>query len=152
MQLLSQTTPWGCLITSAAIVLGEKNIDNLIKELGHDGSKELEPGIYQGFHYQEIIDLAFHRGYPVTIIELNPRSESYKTGKVWEVDFIINKWRRFNDYLKNARGIICGLRSDYHAVAWDGEKIYDSGKNIVTDLNHIDMKIDYFLRFDKIIS
>lgn len=153
MKLINQTNSWGCFITSAAMVLDE-SVEQLIQELGHDGSEIVAPDVRKGLHYQEFIDLAIKRGFTVTTIEYNPESENYPTGLTWEVIPEEKRQERFHNHLLGHRGIICGLKkTNYHAVAIDIDgKIYDPGKRKVTDLEHIDIQLDYFLRVDKIIS
>jgi len=152
MKLIKQSTPYGCFIASVAMLLGE-SIEQLVQELGHDGSEEIASGVYRAFHYQEIIDLAWRRGLAVIVIELNPDSEDFASKKVWPIKFKVDNKIRFTQYLKSNHGIICGLvNKNYHAVGWDGKEVYDPGQGIITDLDHIDMEIDYFLLFKEIKS
>jgi len=145
-------TAWSCLAESAAMALNMSYAD-LIREIGHDGGKIIfpelpEPGKRQGFHMQEIIDIAIKRGYAVTPIEPLPCSTPDGL-KVYTVHFEI---KRFYNHLENARGIITGMKRKWrHAVYWDGCCVIDPA-GTVYDLDFLDMDIDCFWLFSEIKS
>lgn len=117
-----------CLIFSAAMVLGE-HPEDLCTEIGHDGLDIVfplpPPACYRGHHIQEIQDLFLARGKCLYEVELNPLSgHPDSTRYVRPYD---NPRARFERLIKNRQGI---LVSGTHAVAWDGEIIYDpNGRN-----------------------
>ena len=145
-------SPWSCLAESAAMAL-EMEYDDLIAELGHDGSAIVfpdlpEPGRRQAFHAQEIIDIALRRGIAVTAIEALPCSTPDGL-KDYGVHF---KVKRFENHLRNGRGIVTGMKRKWrHAVFWDRGIYYDPATCLFSD-SKINMDIDCFYRFDEIKS
>jgi hypothetical protein len=81
---------WSCAITALAMTL-DTPVSELIRELGHDGGEVIfpllkEPQCWRGFHSQEIIRIAFKRGFAMTPIELFSSilaTDHSKTHKVW---------------------------------------------------------------------
>lgn len=124
---------------------------HLIDEIGHDGMvipdrwKHLTPpDCFLGHHIQEIVDCFFRRGYALSMIEPNP-------GHVQQINFsqrdaessvegfftTAQQKTRIQRYLKNPAIII--LKG--HAVAWDGERVYDPNGRIYEDDWFIDHEI-----------
>lgn len=100
--------------------------EQLIKEIGHDGLEVWWPDVggslqYQGFHIQEIIDRFLFRGKGLVPIEINPRSAPEGYGEKWKLVPGMDE-KRFWKRIKKKTGILIGIN---HAVAWDGELIYD---------------------------
>lgn len=67
---------WSCLPTAVAIAF-DIDVDALIEELGHDGSKITHAGLpepmnRQGFHPQELIEWCLQQNYGVTKIDMIP--------------------------------------------------------------------------------
>ena len=110
--------------------------------IGHDGSAEpytAYPGQKAGFHEQECIEVAQQLGYACTLIEIVPQMMPMPVGPIrpiWfpgtDSDREENNWRRFKRHLTTTYGVITGLKQRAsgemigHAVAWDGNNIYDS--------------------------
>jgi hypothetical protein len=118
------------------------SVEEFTELIGHDGSAEPYvnlPGQKAGFHEQECIEVAQQLGYACTPIEIVPQMMPMPGGPVrpiWfpgtEEDREENNWRRFIRHLTNTYGVITGMRQRInnggmvgHAVAWDGENIYD---------------------------
>jgi len=111
----------------------------LIRKLGHDGSRVVRPGLpephcYLGFHVQELISYAWWLGYAVTPFEANPRS-SVGDGAVANIHFPEGNVGRMLAALRQSTGVLTGQSAatgSHHAVAWDGEKIYNPTGKIET--------------------
>jgi hypothetical protein len=97
-----QTNRWSCSVDALAIVL-EKDVKDIIKIIGHDGSERWFNGLFpwRGFHVQELIDVCFHLGYTASIIEKTPTSASLYDDK--EV-FLPVALTRFQKYLEKFEG------------------------------------------------
>jgi len=117
-----------CLVYSLAMLLDE-DVDVLIQELGHDGMvkdwpEHPIPHCYNGHHIQEIIDLVLARGYSLTPIESYPRYASAMDPSNWKP--VYSNGARFLRQISGRRGILIGqYRGRGHAVAWDGDIIWD---------------------------
>jgi len=114
-----------CLLYSAAMILDESP-DTLEKEIGHDG-KEVwwpevaDPFCRRGIHIQEILDLCIKRGYVLYPVELMPASAARGCSPkaiLQETAAIL----RFKRIINGQKGI---LITATHAVAWDGQIIFD---------------------------
>ena len=154
MNLQNNHAPWGCLLASAAMVL-DINREKLIEIIGHDGGEivfpdQPEPMKRQGFHIQEIIDIAYDMCYEVTAIEVMPSSTSDGKNN-FDIE-IADHHERLMCHMRGNPGIITGRsRKMHHAVAWDGYKVYDPvGK--IYPFNDIKMGIQVYYRFTKIKS
>lgn len=76
--MLAQQSPnsWSCLPTAVATAF-DMEVENLIEEMGHDGSKITHAGLpepmnRQGFHPQEMIEWCLQQEYGVTQIDMIP--------------------------------------------------------------------------------
>ncbi|KKN04907.1 hypothetical protein LCGC14_1092740 [marine sediment metagenome] len=152
MKLRNNYAPWGCLLSSAAMVLDLTN-EELIKLIGHDGGDIVFPGMpepskRQGFHIQEIIDIAVKLGYSVMAIEVMPASTTDGENN-FDIK-IEDHHKRLMGHMNDHTGIITGRGRRWpHAVAWDGEKVFDPvGK--IYDFDDIKMGVQIFYRFSKI--
>lgn len=123
-------SPWSCLLASFAMVLDE-TCEQLIKEIGHDGSEvvfpeEEDPFARRAFHIQELIDCCERRHLAVTPIDFHPISTCGRQGR-YEVDINEGPSVRFQRHLHKRVGVITGLNlnSAPHAVAWNGLMILD---------------------------
>lgn len=148
---------WSCLPCAFAMVL-DLSVEELIKMLGHDGSAEpypAYPGQKAGFHEQECIEVAQQLGYACTPIEIVPQIMPMPGGPmrpIWfstsDASFEEANWQRFIRHLNGSRGVLTGVKQHInsskvlgHAVAWDGENIYDpQGDGF---LYHIDEASDF---------
>ncbi len=126
--MLKQKQPnkWSCLPTAFAIVLGEP-VDNIIKQIGHDGSEIIrpelgEPQCRKGFHIQECIKVALKYGigvihidrYPSTIVNDTIVDAEYCYGN--DLDLIIELMEKYD-------GVLLGKSFNKpHAVAWSYDK------------------------------
>lgn len=131
MELIKGPHPWSC--TGAAFAMCfDISWDRMVRMVGHDGS---EPNFYgdedsRGFALQEMVLVGLQLGYAVINIELHPRI----TNKVGGVEKFItlqglDDIKRMKSLMAN-RGV---LGYGNHAVAWDGEKVYDPRGYITAD-------------------
>lgn len=113
-------------------MLLDESVDDLIKELGHDGTAEWWPEFpvpynYRGIHLQEIVDLCLKKGKALVPIELYPRTASQKDPLVgrllWNHKTAL---QRFGEMIHQQLGILIGegLKGG-HACAWDGHIVFD---------------------------
>ncbi len=128
MELIKQTGPH-CLPCALAMFLG-KTFEEMIKELGHDGTEVAWPEAvgfhkYRGYHPQEIIDYFYSMGYSMTIIEAMPAIGT-KGSMLQDLWYLTTKQAedRMQKYFDQYCGIIL---SDTHAVAWNtyNRRVYD---------------------------
>jgi hypothetical protein len=119
-----------CLVFSLAMLLDE-DVDVLIQELGHDGMQKVfkgpVPHCYNGHHMQEIIDVCIGRGHSLTPVEYFSRFASAIDPEDWRALYPSEDAAlRFSRLIANRRGILIGCyRGHGHAVAWDGDIIWD---------------------------
>lgn len=125
MKRILQPNGWTCLPTSFAMVLN-MTLGEVYLIVGHDGSDIiwpdiLEPDCRRNFHIQEMINLAYARGYAVTPFEALPNSAPYTFQKPHVIEYDVEK------YMHDNRGVLTGLnhQEKRHAVAWDGRNIID---------------------------
>lgn len=124
-----QKTPngWSCLLVAFAIAINEP-YEDLIKEIGHDGSRKIwshlpEPYCRQSFHPQELIDCCFNRNIHILEIEKYPCLKPiYFNPDMFYVFDDQKSLSRFNKYIQTFPGVLIGST---HAVAWDGLQLYD---------------------------
>lgn len=153
MILQRQPNAWSCILCAVAMALDE-GWRKLIGEIGHDGSEIVlptlpDPARRRGFHLQELIPLALKRGFAVTPLEALPYSTPDGKSE-FPVDFKIKPEKRFQLYMVHSRGILTGLAHQWrHAVAWNGEKIYDS-RGLIYPFLDCKIDIDTYWRFDRI--
>lgn len=70
MRLIKSPNRWSCLPTAFAMAM-EVDLDTIIREVGHDGSRILfpklpEPHCRRSFHIQELIRVAWDYGFGIT--------------------------------------------------------------------------------------
>jgi hypothetical protein len=129
------------MAASFQMVLGMTFAD-IVLELGHAGDDfpYADGTTRRGFHVQECIDLAFKRGYAVTEIQayygFRPSPTSNEQIPAQELSKCVE---RFVGYAKDCPlGVITGELKRHdgsrigHAVAWDGNKIYDPRGKVYT--------------------
>lgn len=113
-----------CLVYSLAMLL-EEDVNVLLQELGHSGMDKVWdapiPYCYSGHHMQEIIDLCWQRGISLTPIEAKPKNGCAIFPGEWKPVFN-EPLKRIYSYLEGERAI---LLSNIHAVAWDGNIVWD---------------------------
>ena len=155
MQLLDSHAAWGCLLTSAAMVLGKTNAE-MIELIGHDGGAIVFDGMpgptkRQGFHIQEVIKVALALGVAVTAIEVLPCSTTDGKNN-FDILFRDTPAERLGWHMNNSIGIITGQGRRFpHAVAWDGARIFDPQGRIY-GFDDIKIGVQVYYRFDKIKS
>lgn len=122
-----------CLIYSSAMVLGI-DANTLMSEIGHSGTEMISDDTgYKhphGVHIQEIQDAAIKRGKVFVEIHRWPRlswrNHHYEYMDVRKAD------ERFWNLLAGRLAIlVTDAPPGGHAVAWDGEKIYNPARGIV---------------------
>jgi len=149
MKLIKATKPWNCVIAAAAMAM-DCTIEELEKLIGHDGGEIVRdspsPANRRGFHIQEIIDVAWQKGFSVTPIEAKP------IGTIGDGKFSPIKMNemRFQEYLDDNIGILTGQARRFgHAVAWDGKMVYDPRGHIIS-FDDCNVAISHFWIFDGI--
>src|SRR5262249_31798948 len=126
MKLQTQPNRWSCLPTSFAMALGVP-VAELIAMIGHDGSEVRwvapEPFSRAGFHAQELIRCAWKLGFSVTEFQAIPLLRNRTSNAVKAIDNLVF----FRHALKQGIGVLTGkaINSSPHAVAWDGQQIFD---------------------------
>jgi len=129
MDLIRKTNGWSCILEAFAMAMGTTT-EELIREIGHDGSLVLDETLHdplgrRGFHVQELIQAAIHAGKSVTPFELIPAILLPSGGTLPIRD--IGRGVIFNHLVASSRGVLTGRsRSTPHAVAFDRGKVYDS--------------------------
>lgn len=114
-----------CLIAALAMALSIE-YEDVVKMLGHDGTS-MRGGGMTGIHPQEVIDALLPQGVIMVIIEQHPSfvpHETINTVGLWDE---IHRERRFLNYVKNRHSVLIGKNKQGgpHAVAYDGEKVFD---------------------------
>lgn len=140
-----------CLLDSFASILGHEP-KTLAKLVGHDGP--------EGYHSQELIEVALFFGWAVTPIQRCVMSENPVTHDLHVVSFPEGEDVRFARHLSGREGVIMGfvpMVMKPHAVAWAADHVYDPAidnyysllneQGEVNDLNFIPQT---FLRMDKL--
>lgn len=114
---------WSCAITALAMAL-HLPVEDVVVEAGHDGSEIIfpsqeEPMCRKGFHFQELVQIAWRHGYAMTPVELFPclkTTSGMSTVPVWDVDDQ-STWNRFDKIVRTKWGILEGRgRKCHHAV------------------------------------
>ena len=133
MRLRTSLNSWSCLPTSIATLL-DIPVSRVIETIGHDGSAQYylpDCDFRVGFHTQECIDALESFGRAATPIEVDPQYQP--------ADYLPPIHLRLNEnrlllHLHDNEGFITGFGMKDtsrigHAVAWDGEYIYDCRSN-----------------------
>ncbi len=151
MNLIKGENNLDCILASAAMVM-DINLSELKKRIGHDGKEIIfpnapEPYCRRGYHIQEIIDQAFLDGWSVMDIQVHPGLDPFiGDDPAFPLPF---PPKRIHNYLFNLPGIIAGVRDNRnHAVAWDGNMIYDPS-GLIYPLTGFDYNIIEFWAFSK---
>lgn len=151
MSLQKQDNGYTCAAVAFAMCLGVDKKE-VLKHLP-DASELLWPikhNAHRGHHVQELIDLCYNFGQTVVQIDVMPvfshfsgemqgQTRRYGTDEDFEI--------RIKRYLEDNYGVITGTIGFNvgHAVAWDGEKIYDPMGSIKDNLDH--MNLQHFFMF-----
>lgn len=130
MKLLIQPNKWSCLPTSLAMLLDE-TVDDIIKEIGHDGSEIInnlnEPHNRKGFHIQELVKICLNRN--IALIHFD--TMVCKHNGDYHTSYDDSEY--VNELMKDNSGIILGVINNRdHAVAWNSKEgcIYDPNGTI----------------------
>jgi hypothetical protein len=126
-------------------MLLNESVENLILEIGHDGSEKLwphvpEPECYRGFNTQELIDIAYNRGFALMQIDASPWSVSLDTEEPKRIWTDSQEDARMIQYMNNTSGIIIGQVEGgaRHACAWTKNLVYDPRGHIYDiDTNNV---------------
>jgi len=114
-----------CLATSFAMVLDVDAKDILDSCLDPHillWPQLEEPQCFRGSHIQEMIDYAWGMGYSVTEIQAIPMFGALGCTETYPMVGDDYEMRRIRTYIYHYVGVIT---TPTHAVAWDGEMIYD---------------------------
>lgn len=141
MSLQLQPSRHSCLATAFAMAL-DINVDDLIHDLGHDGSRllfpELGPFGVCGHHIQELLDYCLRNGIKVVTIDALPLSKYRGTeDRYYMSEEQTNE--RMAHYIENYYGVLAGstLNGVNHAVAWNGQDIYNPSGIVEKNFEHI---------------
>jgi len=126
MRPQTQPNHWSCAVTAAAIVM-DMAVSDLISEIGHDGSAIVFPELpapicRAGFDIQEIIDVALRHGWYMVPIEARPivTNDGVHTRSLFAEDKISPRMER---YFSLYSGVVMGERKFgrkwWHTCAWD---------------------------------
>ena len=126
MQLLKQSSD-NCLLYAAAMVL-EVTPEQLIQSIGHDGEEVWWPEQIgsqkkRSFHIQEILDAARSLNYSFICIDAIPLIgiDDFNIKEIYPEPML-----RLASWIKDHPGIlIVDSGGIGHAVAWDGEQVFD---------------------------
>jgi len=136
MKIQKSPNRWSCLATSFAMVL-DTPLQDLIKEIGHDGSEIAFPGLpepYQrrSFHIQEFVEPCLRRGFLLCPVEGHPMLGAMD--RVIQVELPGGNQARLVRMLQSFQGVAVGNgRIGPHAVAWDRHQVYDPNGMIYAD-------------------
>lgn len=127
MQLVESPNRWSCLPSSFATVL-RVSLKEFLRLVGHDGSAMAfpalpEPLCRRTFHVQECILAAARLGHSITPLQFRPILTPDGI-HMTEIDTDIQYLLKFPGVM-TGRGVKHG-----HAVAWDGNYIYDPSGGI----------------------
>jgi hypothetical protein len=169
LKLIVQPNRCSCGLVSLAMLLDE-SLDNLILEIGHDGTEKVwphlpEPLCYKGFHTQELLDVALTRGYALVQIDASPWGLSIESEKPNRIFTDEQEDSRMILHMEGVQGILIGEVEGgaRHACAWDGKLVYDPRGHIYNvDTNEViesqggrefyPIAIDQFLALYRIIG
>jgi hypothetical protein len=120
--------------------------------VGHDGT--------EGYHSQELIDIACKLGYAVTEIQRTPVAQNPEDGSMRMVEFREHRDIHFGTHMCSCEGVLLGrvpFTNKPHCVAWSDPYAYDPAvdqkysildeQNRPTDTNFVPM---VFLRIEKL--
>lgn len=130
MRLIKATDSHSCGLASLAMLL-DSDPSDLVLELGHNGGEVIwpnddEPECFRGFHTQEFVDICFRRNMALIEIIAQPFIFN-RSGEPRQILELSEADSRIQSYMTGTPGIIIGVIESgaRHAVAWDGEKVYD---------------------------
>jgi hypothetical protein len=144
MKLLQQPNRWSCLPTSFAMTI-ECSIEQFITHIGHDGSVEYwpelpEPLNHRSFSLEECIRAAWI-GFNAMYAIFPSKQVLYPTPS--SQPLIIELGREYIPYRNNVCVFLGEINGNRHAVAWDGERIFDPNGTIYSNVDSF--SIDYCL-------
>lgn len=127
MKTLRQPNKWSCTVAGLAMLL-DISIEQVIQEIGHDGSEIWwpdDPRPQRAFAMQELIDIAIQHGVALVPIHGCPAVADSKDERP------IHLFQDYEDRLMNHMtgnpGLITGYYAPnkFHLVAWDGTHVHD---------------------------
>lgn len=129
-----------CLVSALAMALEIEYID-VVKMLGHDGTK-IQDGGMTGIHPQEVIDVLIKQGVIMVIIEQHPSFVPHNTLNTVSLWDELHREARFRNYIKGRNSVLIGENNQGgpHAVAYDGDKIFDPASSIQYPLEDFTIK------------
>jgi len=119
-----------CMPCAWAMAL-DMSVENLLGELGHDGSKIIfphlpEPMCRRAFHIQEFVHVALRHGKAVTPVEMYPVLQSSDGRATHTLLHPKNNLAVFTRLVEASRGVLEGATYRCrHMVAYDHGKVYD---------------------------
>jgi len=121
MIIYTQPNTHSCLITSSAMLL-KTPVENLIRQIGHDGS-ELINGNPRGHHIQEIIDLLDNIHCSLTPIQFEPEYRASMDSVAYPLK--VREHSRLEQHLEGD-GLLTGRRNNVgHCCAYMKGLIFD---------------------------
>ena len=122
---IKQPNSWSCLPAAFAMVM-DLDFGTVISDLGHDGCTIIFPELtgrirHTGFHIQELIWVAWQRGWTTTHFQILPQM-AHGTHHRSVLEYS-DAHRRLNSLMAQTSGVLTGLndRDQDHAVAWDAK-------------------------------
>jgi len=151
MQQQKQDNAYTCTAVAFAMALGIAK-HKILKQLP-DPSEIIWPIAqhgYRGHHTQELIDLCYSYGQSVMQIDVMPVFSHFSgelQGQTRAYGLEDHFVERLKNYLEYNYGVLTGTIgfNAGHAVAWDGEKVYDPMGLVRFDLEF--MNIQHFFIF-----
>jgi hypothetical protein len=121
MNIYIQPNNHSCLITSSAMLL-KTPVENLIRQIGHDGS-ELINGNPRGHHIQEIIDLLDNIHCSLTPIQFEPEYRASVDSVAYPLK--VREYSRLEQHLEGD-GLLTGRRGNVgHCCAYVKGLVFD---------------------------
>jgi hypothetical protein len=112
------------MLFTAAMLLNE-DPNKLMEQLGHSGTERVYQDKTQlrGYHIQEFVDLFLEYDKSLVRIERQP---ILGPNHQQAIDAFPDMEKRFWERLNGNEAYLLGSSgSGFHAVAWDGERVYD---------------------------
>lgn len=128
MNTIKQPNKWSCSIASLAMLL-DLSFDQVIQEIGHDGSElwwSDDPRPQRAFSIQELIDVALRHGIALIQIDGCPATSDSKGDRPRPI-FPDSFETRLMSHMEGNKGLVTGYYAPdkFHMVAWDGSKVHD---------------------------
>jgi len=127
MKMQTQPNMWSCLPTAFAIAL-DIDVKKITDYLMHDGSEIWFPDLHEpmnrrGFHTSEMFDFCWF-SFGIKAMMVPAKVRLWTPDKSTHHD-VYNNDDRVKKYMSHGK---CVIIEPTHAVAWDGQKVYDPSR------------------------